>query len=61
MKDIKLADPYRIMTIRMCEKHFKKYRPQLDRAMAGGTSYSFNDTQKRGCELCKKEKENESR
>ena len=56
MKDVMLKDPYRTMTIRMCEKHFSRYRSQLDRAMSGGTAYTFVSTDKRGCEICKKER-----
>ena len=61
MKEIKLSDPYRSLTIRMCEKHFSSYRPQMDKAMSGGTSYAFISTNKRGCELCRKKKNEKGR
>lgn len=56
MKDVTIADRFKKITIRMCEKHFKSYRDKLDRAMEGGTSYSFKQTSGRGCDICKREK-----
>jgi len=56
MKDVTISDFFTKMTIRMCEKHFKMARPRLDKAMEAGTTYSFVQINKRGCDLCKKEK-----
>jgi|TARA_R110002020_G_scaffold67820_1_gene177897 hypothetical protein len=56
MREVKLSDPYATVVIRMCEKHFANYRRHMDDAYQGGTSYSYKRTNKRGCELCKKEK-----
>lgn len=60
MKNITLIDKYSSLDIRMCEKHFRKYRNQFDNAAPGGTSYIFSDTNQRGCSICKKRK-NEKR
>ena len=57
MKDVTISDRFTKMTLRMCERHFRMYRARLDKAMEGGTSYSFIPTNKRGCDICKKEKE----
>lgn len=56
MKDIEFVDPYGSVKIRMCEKHFDSYRSRMDAAARGGTSYIFKKTNKRGCELCKKQR-----
>jgi len=56
MKDINLTDPYGSKKIRMCEKHVRQYRSHLDAASRGGTSYTLVSTNKRGCEICKREK-----
>ena len=56
MKEVTVFDRFSDLTIRMCEKHFKAYRGRLDRAMEGGTNYSFKQTRKRGCDICKKER-----
>jgi len=57
MKDVTISDMFTKMTVRVCERHFKQLRVRLDKAMEMGTSYSFVPTNKRGCEICEKEKE----
>ena len=59
MKDIRIADKFSELNIRMCEKHFQSYRIHMMNAAAGGTSYSFQSTSGRGCDICKKERDNE--
>jgi len=57
MKDVTISDMFTKMTVRVCERHFKQLRVRLDKAMEMGASYSFVPTNKRGCEICEKEKE----
>jgi len=52
MKIIKLVDPYREMIILMCEKHFRQYKEHMNSAVLGGTTYTFEHTKKRGCQVC---------
>ena len=58
MKKVVLRDRYGTKNIIMCEKHFKIYRDYLGGAAAGGTTYTFDDTNKRGCHLCRGKNEN---
>jgi len=57
MKLVRLIDNYGELRIKMCEKHFKQYRKHMDNAVLGGTSYLFETTTKRGCELCSRKKD----
>tara|TARA_Y100000310_G_C20255057_1_gene610934 strand:- start:3 stop:281 length:279 start_codon:yes stop_codon:yes gene_type:complete len=56
MKQVKFIDDFKTLKVLMCEKHFAHYRPHMDDAMKGGTTYVFESTNKRGCELCKQKK-----
>ena len=58
MKEVNIKDTYTSMKLLMCEKHFSFYQPHMDKAARGGTSYSFKKTNRRGCELCKRKREN---
>jgi len=56
VREVKLRDPYGCTIICMCEKHFSSYLSQLESAYRGGTAYSSTRTSQRGCEFCRREK-----
>lgn len=55
MRDITLFDTGGIYTLRMCERHFKQYQKHLDKAYLAGTSYTASKTNRRICEVCKRQ------